>query len=67
MMIKSTTTENFLIIKIGKHYLLIRKQDELLTENHSVISQMIDLRQSHIEEFNMLLILLVVSNMQSLE
>ncbi|CAF3778294.1 unnamed protein product [Rotaria magnacalcarata] len=36
-----------------------KKQDGFLTENRSLLSQMIDLRQTHIEEFNMLLILLL--------
>ncbi|CAF4134840.1 unnamed protein product [Rotaria socialis] len=36
-----------------------KKHDEFLTENRSLLSQMIDLRQTHIEEFNMLLILLL--------
>ncbi len=39
---------------------LIRKHDEFLTENRHILYHMIDLRQTHIEEFNMLLILLIV-------
>ncbi|CAF0950787.1 unnamed protein product [Rotaria sordida] len=36
-----------------------KKYDEFLTQNRHILPQMIDLRQTHIEEFNMLLILLV--------
>ncbi|CAF4102206.1 unnamed protein product [Rotaria sp. Silwood2] len=38
-----------------------KKHDEFLTENRHMLSQMIDLRQTHIEQFNMLLILLIVN------
>ena len=34
---------------------------DFLTENRHNLYRMIDLRETHIEEFNMLLILLVVS------
>ncbi|CAF3333891.1 unnamed protein product [Rotaria sp. Silwood1] len=36
-----------------------KRHDEFLTENRHMLLQMIDLRQTHIEEFNMFLILLI--------
>lgn len=43
-------------------YYCIRKHDEFITENRHVLYHMADIRQNHVEEFNMFLILLVVSN-----
>jgi len=61
MMMKSTSKQKKkpFIINI-KSLFLIRKHDEFLTENRHILYHMIDLRQTHIEEFNMLLILLIV-------
>ena len=42
-------------------FLCLRKHDELLMDNRHILYHMIDLRQTHIEEFNMLLILLLVT------
>lgn len=39
---------------------LCRKHNEFLTENRHILYHLIDLRQSHIEQFNMFLILLIV-------
>ncbi|CAF4842438.1 unnamed protein product [Rotaria sp. Silwood1] len=38
-----------------------KKHDEFLMENRHILYHMVDIRQNHIEEFNMFLILLVVS------
>ncbi len=60
MKMKSTKNKSFMF---NKMIILIRKHDEFLTENRHNLYHMIDLRQTHIEEFNMLLILLIVSHL----
>lgn len=51
---------NLLILLIKNFF--FRKNDEFLMENRHILYHMIDLRQTHIEQFNMLLILLIVSS-----
>ena len=38
-----------------------RKEEEFLAENRHILHHLIDLRQNHVEEFNMFLILLIVN------
>ena len=44
---------------------IFRKTEQFLAENRHILYHMTDLRQTHIEQFNMLLILLVVSREHS--
>jgi len=60
MMKEGMRKKNLLLI--SEIIFLIRKHDEFLTENRHILYHMIDIRQTHIEEFNMLLILLLVSS-----
>ena len=47
---------------IERYSMFSRKNDEFISENRHILYHMIDLRQTHTEQFNMLLILLIVSS-----
>ncbi len=58
MMIKSKNKD---FVRSKNNSSLFRKQDEFLLDNRHILYHMIDIRQNHIEEFNMFLLLLIVS------